>query len=118
MRYLIEANDSVEAAGVTRLFDAERGCETFVQRVLRFAPGLSDEQSASDADEVLFVLEGNGELVSGDARSPLAPGMGAFVPAGSGWRASNEGQGTLAILSVLVPEPSGSGDRRPQALIA
>ena len=117
MRYLIEASDSAGAAGVTRLFDADRGCETFVQRILRFAPGLSDEQSPSEADEVLFVLEGEGELVSGDSRSRLAPGVGAFVPAGSTWRASNRGEGMLAILSVLVPEPGGSqNDRRPAVL--
>ena len=77
----------------------------------------SDEQAPSAADEVIFVLEGEGELVSGDSRSRLAPGVGAFVPAGSRWRASNEGEGTLAILSVLVPDPSGSPrDRRPAVL--
>ena len=117
MQYLIEANDSAGGAGVTRLFDPDRGCDTFVQRVLRFGPGLSDEQAPSGADEVLFVVEGEGELVTGDARSRLAPGVGAFVPAGSRWRASNEGEGTLAILSVLVPDPSGSPrDRRPAVL--
>ena len=110
MQYLIEANDSAGGAGVTRLFDPDRGCDTFVQRVLRFGPGLSGEQAPSGADEVLFVVEGEGELVTGDARSRLAPGVGAFVPAGSRWRASNEGEGTLAILSVLVPDPSGSLD--------
>jgi mannose-6-phosphate isomerase-like protein (cupin superfamily) len=115
--YLIQPDETGEAAAVTRLFDSDRGCETFVQRVLRFGAGLSDEQSPGETDEVLFVLEGEGELVAGDSRSRVAPGSGAFVPAGSSWRISNEGDAPLELLSVLVPDPAPSHDqRRPCAI--
>lgn len=117
MPYLIQTSRAGEVAGVTPLFDSASGCETFAQRVIRFEPGHSDERSSEEADEVLFVLEGEGELVAGESRSRLAPGMGAFVPAGTAWRASSDGDGLLAILSVLVPEPSGSPDgRRPSVM--
>jgi mannose-6-phosphate isomerase-like protein (cupin superfamily) len=116
VRYLIQPRAENEAAGMTRLFDAESGCETFVQRVLRFGPELSDEQSSEDADEVLFVLSGEGELVTAESRSRLARGVGAFVPAGSAWRASSAGERPLAVLSVLVPEAGGQNGRRPAVM--
>jgi mannose-6-phosphate isomerase-like protein (cupin superfamily) len=115
--YLIQPSDADKTAAVTRLFDADRGCETFAQRVLRFGTGLSEEQSPGGADEVLFVLEGEGELVTGDSRSRLAPGVGAFVPAGTTWRVSNDAGRPVAVLSVLIPDPAPSHDhRRPCAI--
>jgi mannose-6-phosphate isomerase-like protein (cupin superfamily) len=110
--YLIQPDDADRAAAVTRLFDSDRGCETFVQRVLRFGTGVSDEQSPGEADEVLFVLEGEGELAAGGSRSRLAPGFGAFVPAGTSWSVSNDDEAPLVVLSVLVPDPAPSHDRR------
>jgi mannose-6-phosphate isomerase-like protein (cupin superfamily) len=112
VRYLIHASNGSEAEGVVRLFDADTGCATFVQRVLHFGPGLSDEQHPHEADEVLFVIEGEGGFVVDDFSTPIARGVGAFVPAGATWRVSNDADEPLAILSVLVPGPSGSRDDR------
>jgi mannose-6-phosphate isomerase-like protein (cupin superfamily) len=118
VRYLIQASASGETGAVTRLFDSASGCETFAQRVLRFGSGLSDEQLPEAADEVLYVLEGDGELVVGESRSPLSPGVGAFVPAGRAWRVSSDGEAPLVILSVLVLEPEASGDGRSPAVVS
>jgi mannose-6-phosphate isomerase-like protein (cupin superfamily) len=118
VRYLIQATTSGETAALTRLFDSASGCETFAQRVLRFGPGLSDEQLPEAADEVLYVLEGEGELLVGESRSPLSPGTGAFVPGGEAWRVSSEGEAPLVLLSVLVLDPEDSGDGRSHAVVS
>jgi mannose-6-phosphate isomerase-like protein (cupin superfamily) len=118
VRYLIQPGDPGDDGEVTSLFDSSRGCETFVQRVLRFGRGLSAEQSPEDADEVLFVLGGEGALLVGETRSALAPGVGAFVPAGAAWRVSNDGDAPVELLSVLVVEPDGSRADRRHAVVS
>src|ERR1700722_2849380 len=89
------------------LFDRQRGCEKFAQRLLRFAPGASRERLEPDADEVGYVLEGRGILRVGEERAELGPGSGLYLAAGSAW--SLEAQTPLELVSVLVhgPEPAG-----------
>ena len=103
MRYLIQSAHTSEPA--TSLFDSERGCEAFAQRILRFGAGLSEEQEPGGSDEVLYVLAGDGQLVVENAESSFAAGMAAFVPAGRSWRVANESDEPLVVLSVLVREP-------------
>ena len=72
----------------------------FTQRVVR----LAGEHGADDADELVFVLAGEGSAeLDGEAR-PLRPGISLFVPAGTPWQATGDAQ----AISVLVhdPEPS------------
>jgi quercetin dioxygenase-like cupin family protein len=90
-----------------RLFDSERGCTVFSQRVLRFT-GASSDLVAPGSDEVLYVLEGAGTVTVDGARQALGPGNAVFVAAGQSW--SIAGADGLTILSVLVhePEPASS----------
>ena len=106
MRYLIQSPaHPADDEPATPLFDSERGCEAFGQRILRFGTGSTDGQDPGDSDEVLYVLAGEGELVVGDDRGRLAPGIAAFLPAGTSWRVANERDEPVVVLSVLVREP-------------
>jgi quercetin dioxygenase-like cupin family protein len=90
------------------LFGPDRGCDVFEQRLLAFA-GPSEDRLDDERDEVLYVLEGSGELTIGGEAHGLEPGAGVFVTRGSAWRvASSDG---LRLLSVLVadPLPAGAG---------
>ena len=91
MRYAVHADDGP-------LFDNEH----FTQRV---GPLGGSHESA--ADEVLYVLEGNGTLAVGDGSHELGAGVAAYVPAGTRW----SGDGDAVVLSVLIhdPEPATSG---------
>jgi quercetin dioxygenase-like cupin family protein len=90
-----------------RLFDADRGCTVFTQRVLRF-DGESAERVDDDATEVLYVLAGEGALVFGDGEHGLRPGTAAFIERGEAWSIADAE--ALAVLSVVVhdPEPAAS----------
>jgi mannose-6-phosphate isomerase-like protein (cupin superfamily) len=88
--------------GESPLFGPERGCEEFAQRVLRF-DGASDEHLNEAADEVLYVLAGNGSATIGGEKVALQPDTAAFVAHGSAWRI-DEADG-LEVLSVLVHDP-------------
>ena len=92
------------------LFGASRGCAGFEQRLLRVASGGRDEPSKSD-DEVLYVLRGRASAVVGGDAAELAPGIAAYVGAGTTWTV--DGADGLEVLSVIVrnPIPANGGVR-------
>ena len=92
MDYALQAEDHPDG----RLFEVG----VFTQRLLRLAGEHGDE----GADEVLYVLSGEGRARVGDATHELRRGIALFVPAGMPWSA----EGDAHALSVLVhdPEPS------------
>ncbi len=50
--------------------------------VLRLYPGQEDTQEPHSADELYFVVEGDGFIEMGDERKPVKRGSTIFVPAG------------------------------------
>lgn len=72
----------------------------FTQRLMP----LTRELGGHDADELVFVLTGEGSAaIDGDER-PLRPGISLFIPAGTSWTA----RGDAHAISVLVHEPDPS----------
>jgi uncharacterized cupin superfamily protein len=88
MRYAIHADDRPDG----RLF----ANELLTQRLLE----LDGEDRGGDADELLYVLAGDGVLEAGGARLPLRPGTSAFLASGTSWSAAG-----VRALSVLVHDP-------------
>jgi quercetin dioxygenase-like cupin family protein len=103
MRYAMHERESSDG----RLFDADRGCPLFSQRIVP----LAGAREAADADEVLYVLEGSGSAAIGGESRPLRPGVSVFVAAGTAWSAQGDGR----ALSVLVHDPA-PGSRRHAVL--
>lgn len=99
MRYALDAADCADG----RLFDAERGCDAFSQRLLRVAAGARDERVDEGGDELLYVLAGAGLLSVGGEAAPLASGTAGFVARGR--RRAIEAEADLALLSVVVHDP-------------
>src|SRR5689334_7296205 len=94
MRYAMHESDAPDG----RLFDAERGCDVFSQRLV----DVSGDRDAADADEVLYVLDGSARVrVSGDEHA-VGPGSSVFVSRGTPWSVD----GSVRALSVLVHDPS------------
>jgi mannose-6-phosphate isomerase-like protein (cupin superfamily) len=111
MEYAINPRDvAPDDRGTTRLFDAERGCRLFSQRLLRLK---STTPVRRDDDEVLYVLEGDGRLTVDGRDHPLGPGTAVFVPRATDW--SIEADGELEAVSVLVHEPEAASG--PAAVI-
>jgi uncharacterized cupin superfamily protein len=89
MRYAIHADDRPDGS--------LHANELLTQRVVE----LAGAEQVEDADEVIFVLEGEGALEVAGERHPLRPGTAAFLASGTRW----SGTGVRA-LSVLVPDPA------------
>lgn len=92
MQYAMHASEASDG----RLFDAG----PFSQRLAI----LDGERPAAEADEVLYVLEGESRISIGGQDHEVRPGIALFVAQGTPWSASGEAR----AVSVLVhaPEPS------------
>ena len=96
MQYCFQAEET--GAQVTPLFTVPE----FQQRLLRF-DGAGEEHRDEERDEVIYVLEGNGEATVGGEKLELGPGTGVFVAHGTPWQI--ESADGLQLLSVLVEQP-------------
>jgi quercetin dioxygenase-like cupin family protein len=98
-----------DTVSVRRLFDPERGCDGFAQRILSFSAGRAAERLVPEADETLYVLDGSGTLTAGGEEHSVAPGTSVFVARGTPWAV--ETADGVEVLSVLVfaPEPVPEG---------
>jgi oxalate decarboxylase/phosphoglucose isomerase-like protein (cupin superfamily) len=59
-------------------------------------------QASGEADEVLFVLEGTGFGVLGDARMPVKKGSAIYIPKGV-WHGVENPDSELLLLWVVAP---------------
>jgi mannose-6-phosphate isomerase-like protein (cupin superfamily) len=77
------------------------------QAVLECPPGRRTAVAVpDDAEETMFVLEGEGRLhVRGEAHA-LGPDMGIYLPPGSEFELETTGDGPLRLVAVRVPDPS------------
>jgi|SRR6516225_4696744 mannose-6-phosphate isomerase-like protein (cupin superfamily) len=94
MQYALHADDAADG----RLFEVDE----FAQRLVTLDGG----RPPADADEVLYVLEGESRVVVDGAGHDVRPGVALFVARGTSWTAS----GGARAVSVLVhdPEPAAA----------
>jgi mannose-6-phosphate isomerase-like protein (cupin superfamily) len=85
-----------DTASVRLTFEAEH----LQQRVIRFAPGRSQERTAGSRHELLYAVSGSGELELDGERLALVPGTGAFVAPGETWAIDNPGPAELLLVAV------------------
>src|ERR1700736_604745 len=71
-----------DTAAVRLTIDRSSGSERLEQRVIRFAPGLSKPRTLEGAQQVLYVVVGQGALLVEGQAHDLEPDTGAYVAAG------------------------------------
>jgi mannose-6-phosphate isomerase-like protein (cupin superfamily) len=74
--------------------------EHLQQRVVRFAPGRSQERSVNGRHELLYVVTGSGELELNGDRYPLEAGTGVFIAPGETYAIEHSGPEELRIVAV------------------
>ena len=82
------------------------GFELLEQAVLEVAPGGTGEVSVGEPEETLFVLSGNGALLTGRARHLLEPEAGVYLPPESRFELYAAGIEPLRVIAVRIPDPS------------
>jgi len=91
------------------------GAKAISLRVLVFASGQSTVFQEVACDEVLYVLEGEGNILLDGLPHPVAPETAVHVGPGSSFVLVNPGSARLVLVSSRCPEPD---DRVGQAGIA
>jgi mannose-6-phosphate isomerase-like protein (cupin superfamily) len=76
------------------------------QAVIECAPGSSMRRAAGEAEEVLFVLAGTGELSLAGERYPLEPETGAYLAPGEEYELHNRTSEPIRVVSVRIPNPA------------
>jgi len=84
------------------------GAKAISLRVLEFAPGPSPALGNRDADEVLYVLEGQATVYLDGRPHAVGPETGFYLPPGARLEVDNPGPGPFTLLSSRCPDP---GDR-------
>ncbi len=77
----------------------------FEQAVIECAPRASIRRATGEAEEVLFVLAGNGRLALDGNRYELEPESGAYLAPGEEYELDNPGSEPLRVVSVRIPDP-------------
>ena len=81
------------------------------QSVIECAPGASVARATDEAEEVLFVVAGAGELSIAGARQRLERESGAYLAPGEEYALDNAGTEPLRVVSVRILDPAPPGPR-------
>jgi len=86
------------------------------QSVIECGPYGTIARASGEAEEVLFVVAGAGELSLGGARHPLEPESGAYLAPGEEYELHNGGSEPMRVVSVRItdpvaPDPPGGFER-------
>ena len=82
------------------------GAPHFTMRQFEVAPGGHTPKHTHPYEHEVYVLEGQGMVLKGDAEHALAAGTAVYVPASELHQFRNTGPGTLRFL-CLIPHPLG-----------
>jgi len=99
-----------DAMAVREVLGASVGCAPFTLRVLRSVRGRSFERASGDAEELLFVLTGRGDVIVDDEHHDVEPETGVLIAPGSRYEVHNDDAGAdLEIVSVSLHAPLAGG---------
>ncbi len=94
------------------LVDRELGAEHLMAYRLAVDPGAIASHAHDRAEEVLYVLEGTGEIRVEDATHLVSPGRAVFIPDGAEHSYVNTGGAPLVVVGAMAP-PIDPDDIRP-----
>jgi quercetin dioxygenase-like cupin family protein len=85
------------------------GFPMLAQSLLYVPPGSSAKRATGPAEEVLFVLCGEGALSLNGASHTLEAESGAYLAPGEEYELESSGDQAMGIVRVIVPDPEPAG---------
>ena len=102
-------------AGVMQwLVDRSLGAEHVMAYRLTINPGATASHAHPGAEEVVYVIEGTGEIQVEDIRHPVDAGKAVFIPDGAEHSHVNRGTTPFVMIGAMAP-PIDPGTIRPAA---
>jgi quercetin dioxygenase-like cupin family protein len=97
----VPPREEMPGVGLRLVISAEDGAPNFVMRVLEVEPGHSTPRHAHDWEHEVFVLAGEGAVMSGGGMTPIAVGSVVFVPPNEQHQFVNSGAGVLRFICCI-----------------
>ena len=99
----VEARPAIEGVTMRVLIGPQEEAPFFNMRLFEVQPGHSTFHHSHWWEHEIFILEGQGVVVTDQGERPFAPGSVVFVPGGELHQFQNRGEGLLRFL-CLVPQ--------------
>ncbi|WP_166355801.1 cupin domain-containing protein [Phytoactinopolyspora limicola] len=100
-----EARDAVSDRKFRVLFDPDTGCAAMTQ-FIGYIPPIRTPLHYHDYSEMVYVVDGHGQVEIDGAQYTIGPGSTFYLPAGCHHLVENLGTGYLRLLGVLRPASS------------
>jgi len=84
------------------VINASQGATSFAMRVLELEPGKASPLHRHDNEHEAFVLEGQGEVETGDGSKPIKEGSVVFIPGKEAHQFRNTGKKKLRFIDVVT----------------
>jgi quercetin dioxygenase-like cupin family protein len=110
----VEAQEAAEGVTMRVPIGPDQGAPFFNMRVFEVQPGYATPHHSHWWEHEIFVLSGQGLLLTEQGEKPVGHGTTIFVPGGEMHRMRNTGEGVLRFL-CLVPQEWLHGVERPEA---
>ena len=91
----------------------ETGAREIAQMVSEYRRGRAAARVHPEAEEVAYVVSGNGTCHIGGFRYALEAGAGAYIPVGEAWSMENPSATPLMVVSVCCPEEQAQSAEEP-----
>jgi len=91
-----------EGLTIRWVINASQGATNFAMRVLELEPGKISPLHQHDNEHEAFVLEGQGELETGNGSKPIKEGTVVFIPGNEVHQFRNTGEKTLRFVDVIA----------------
>ena len=97
-----------QLAGRSDVKESPIGCSGATgARLIQVVGPLTDEAHGG-AEQMLYVVSGEGELTLGGKTERLKPGMFSIIPRGTAYALGRRGRKPVILLSVMGGQPCGS----------
>lgn len=102
----VKGYDAAPGAVMHIVAGVDEGAPNFVMRVFEIQPGGSTPNHAHPWEHEMFVVSGEGTLISGDSRTPLKQGDAVMVLPDENHCFANTGNSLMTVICI-VPLVSG-----------
>ncbi|MDD3718069.1 MAG: cupin domain-containing protein [Actinomycetota bacterium] len=96
-------NPGGETRGVTVrwVVSEQDGAPNYYMRVFEIAPGGYSPRHSHSWEHEIFILSGEGEMVSEDGNAVVGPGTAVFIPGGESHQIRNGGEQLLRFICTI-----------------
>ena len=101
-----EVEKGAEGVKIRWLIDEKSGAPNFCMRMFEIAPGGHTPHHEHDWEHEVYIIEGEGEVLSGDTPEPFRPGDAILVPGGEKHQFRNPGTTTVRLLCLIPARTS------------